>query len=279
MTYVDKLNLFYLTSLQLMRDQHITDSTMRHAVAVLVTAGATVLATSARADWSVGAGFESFRWKETTTPAVKESGLRWALDLTWAQSQQPGLSAGYNLKLYTGNVDYTGAQLFTGIPASEDTHYRGMINEFQAIYRMPQSAAAIVLAAGWDRWNRKINSVTEEDWDVLYAKLGATVNTAVKQGFIGSAGVKYPVWARENANFMGMGALANPRLRPGKDLSFYATAGYRVNPSWDVYAYYDGYRFKESNTVAVPFAGATGFFVQPESRQDVIGMKVQHNFQ
>jgi hypothetical protein len=252
---------------------------MKRAIAVAVTTGAMLLSTAVRADWSVGAGFESFRWKESTSPSVKESGLRWALDLTWAQSKAPGLSAGYNLKLYTGNVDYTGATLFTGVPLSEDTHYRGMTNEFQAIYRMPQNAVDIVLAAGWDRWTRKISSVTEEDWDVLYAKLGANVNSAAKQGFIGSAGIKYPVWTRENANFGGLGALANPRLKPGKDFSFYATLGYRVNPAWDVYAYYDGYRFKESNTVAVPFPGGTGFFFQPESRQDVLGMKVQHNFQ
>ena len=56
------------------------------------------------------------------------------------------------------------------------------------------------------------------------------------------------------------------RLKPGKDFSFYATLGYRVNPAWDVYAYYDSYRFKESNTVAVPFPGGTATFIQPESR-------------
>jgi hypothetical protein len=252
---------------------------IKRAIAVAVTTGAVLLSTGVRADWSVGAGFESFRWKESTSPAVKESGLRWALDLTWAQSKAPGLSAGYNLKLYTGNVDYTGAQLFTGVPVSDDTHYRGMQNEFQAIYRMPQSAVDIVLAAGWDRWNRKINSVTEEDWDVLYAKLGASVNTAAKQGFIGSAGIKYPVWTRENAHFENFGAISNPRLKPGKDFSFYATLGYRVNPAWDVYAYYDSYRFKESNVVAVAFPGGTAGFFQPESRQDVLGMKIQHNFQ
>jgi hypothetical protein len=252
---------------------------MKRAIAVSLTAATMLMAGAARADLSIGGGFESFRWKESTTPAVKESGLRWVLDLTWSQSRAPGLSAGYNLKLYTGNVDYTGATLFTGVPVSDDTHYRGMVNEVQALYRMPQNAVDIVLAAGWDRWTRKINSVTEEDWDVLYAKLGVNVNSATKQGFLGSAGIKYPVWTRENANFLGMGAVDNPRLRPGKDFSFYATLGYRVNPSWDVYAYYDGYRFKESNTVAVAFPGGTLGFIQPESRQDVLGMKVQHNFQ
>ena len=55
---------------------------------------------TAHADWSASAGFESFKWKETTAPAVNESGLRWAFDVTWAQSRDPGLSAEYNLKFY-----------------------------------------------------------------------------------------------------------------------------------------------------------------------------------
>src|SRR4051812_46129616 len=59
---------------------------------------------TARADIAVGAGFETFRWKESGTPSVKEKGLRWALDLTWTQSRAPGPSAEYNIKTYVGNV-------------------------------------------------------------------------------------------------------------------------------------------------------------------------------
>lgn len=236
-------------------------------------------ATAAWAEWSAGAGFESFRWKESTTPSVKESGLRWALDLTWNQSRDPGLSAGYNLKFVNGNVDYTGATLFGGVPVNAEVHYRGWTNEVRAYWRMPQNAVDIVLAAGWDRWERDFtDSATKEDWDVLYVKLGADVNAGTRQGFFGGVGIKYPAWTRENANFTDIGASANPRLRPGKEVSLYGNIGYRVNPQWDVIAYYESYRFKESNVVAVPFPGGTLGFFQPESRMDVFGMKIQHNF-
>jgi len=243
-----------------------------------LAAGALTVATgAARADWSAGAGFEGFKWKESTSPTVKESGLRWAFDLTWQQTREPGVSAGYNVKLYVGNVDYTGATLFGGLPVSGETHYRGLQNEVQAIYRTPQSVVDVVLAAGWDHWTRELSSIQREVYDVLYARFGAAMGGTSKQGFLGSIGVKYPLYARENADFQSIGFSSNPRLRPGRDFSLYGSLGYRVNPNWDVIGYYDSYRFKQSNSVIV--AGAPGIVAfQPESKQDVLGMKIQHNF-
>lgn len=251
---------------------------MKRVVASALGAVALAAAGAASADWSVGGGFESFRWKESTSPAVKESGLRFTLDLTWQQSKDPGLSAAYNIKFYNGNVDYTGAFIGTSVPVSGETHYRGLVNEIQAIYRTPQNVN-FVLAAGWDRWNRELTATQEESWDVLYAKLGANFNAPARQGVFGSAGVKYPVYTRENAHLTAAGFDQNPRLKPGKDFSFYATLGYRANPSWDVMAYYDSYRFKESNHVAVTSGGALFEVFQPKSEMDVFGLKLQYNFQ
>ena len=251
---------------------------MKRRLALAVTVGTMLTAGSVHAEWSIGAGYENFRWEESTTPTVKESGLRWALDLTWAQSRAPGISAGYNLRFYNGNVDYTGAGLFTGVPLSGETKYKGLQNEVQAWYRTP-NLVDFMIALGWERWDRKLGPAQEESWDVGYGKVGVAVNQATKQGVIASLGAKYPVWTRENANFTDIGGLTNPRLRPGKDWSLYGTLGYRFNPTWDVLAYYDSYRFKASNAVAVPLnTGATGFFFQPESKMDVLGMRVQANF-
>ena len=126
---------------------------MKRAVAVAIMSSTMLAGGAAHAEWSVGGGFENFRWKETTTPSVKETGLRWVLDLTYTQSKAPGISAGYNVKLYNGNVDYDGAGLFTGTPISSETHYRGLSNEVQAFYRTP-NMVDFMIAAGWDRWKR-----------------------------------------------------------------------------------------------------------------------------
>jgi hypothetical protein len=252
---------------------------MKRGLAVSIAACAVVVAMSnARADVSVGAGVEGFHWKESTSPTVKESGLRWVLDLTWAQSKQPGISTEYNLKLYTGNVDYDGANLVTNTPLSGETHYRGVQNELRAVYRT-QTGIDFVMAGGWDHWKRDLSASQEEGWDVLYARLGVAYNVPVKQGVIGSAGVKYPVYVREDGHFpdLGLGLLNNPRLRPSGDCSFYGTLGYRIQ-AWDIIAYYDSYRFKQSNTVAVTDGTSVFGFFQPKSREDVVGMKAQFNF-
>jgi hypothetical protein len=227
---------------------------------------------SASADWSIGAGFENFRWQESTSPRVKESGLRWALDLGWTQTRDPGLSAGYEAQVYHGNVDYTGATLFGNVPISGETHYRGFRNEVQSWYRTP--TFDVLLGLGWDHWDRDLSAAQTETWNVLYTRLGVATPATVRQGFIGSAGVKYTVYTRENANLTALGAPTNPRLRPKGDISAYATLGYRVNTDWDVLAYYDSYYFKESNVVV-----SGGLAVQqPRSRQDVVGMRVRRNF-
>jgi hypothetical protein len=233
---------------------------------------------AASADWSLNGGFESFRWKESTTPAVKESGLRLTLGLSWRQSREPGISAGYDLKAYRGDVDYTGATLFTGTPISGETRYRGWSHEVQAIWRAAGSAFDVVLAGGVDSWERRLTTAQQEDWLTIYVKLGMAYNQLARQGVMGSLGVKYPTWTRENGHLESVGALNNPKIRPGKEPSLYGTLGYRFNPKWDVTAYYDSFRFKESNQVSVVLPGGFANFFQPESRMDVFGVKIQHNF-
>ena len=250
---------------------------MKRGLAVALGTCALMAAGSASADISIGAGFESFRWKEDTSPAVKEDGLRWALDLTWSQSRAPGPSVAYNVKAYVGNVDYTGAIIGTGAPISGETHYRGVQNEFQTHYRLV-NGVGFMAAFGWDHWRRELSAAQEEQYNILYARAGVNY-VPLRTGIIASAGVKYPVHTRENAKLMDVGFTTNPHLRPGRDWSLYGTLGYRVNNDWDILAYYDSYRFKKSKFVAVQDGAGNNFVVfQPESKQDQIGLKIQRTF-
>ena len=253
---------------------------MKRALAVALSACVMTAVTSgpAKADWSVGVAAEHFTWKESTTPTVKETGLRWALDLTWAQSKQPGFSAGYNLKLYVGNVDYEGAFLGSLAPLSNETHYQGLTNEAQLIYRTARSPVDFTTALGWDHWNRKLSAIQKESYDVLYWRLGAALNATAKDGVLASLGAKFPLWIRENAHLTDLGFSQNPRLHPGRDFSLYGTLGYRFNPGWDLIGYYDSYRFKQSGTEFVTQGAALFGVFQPRSRMDIFGVKLQHNF-
>ena len=142
-------------------------------------------------------------------------------------------------------------------------------------YRTPSTPFAFATALGVDRWERKLTSFQTETWRVIYLRAGAEYNTAAPKGFFGAAGIKYPIDTREDARAQELGFAANPKLKPGRAPSFYASAGYRFTPRWDVVAYYDSFRFKTSQVEDV--GGGFGIF-QPRSHLDMIGVKVHHTF-
>lgn len=245
-------------------------------IAIAACASAFVWSTCAYAEFSAAIGGEHFQWKESGSPSVSESGMRLALDASWFSSRDPGWSAGLNVKWYDGSVDYDGANLFTGAPLSGTTDYRGIAPEARIYYRTGTNPLAFMGAVGVDHWERKLTSLQKETYNVVYVKFGAEYNAASRVGIMTSGGVKYPVSTHEDAHLPDIGFSENPALRPGKSPSLYATLGYRFTPRWDVIAYYDSFRFKASH---VENAGGGFFVFQPKSDMDVIGVKIQHNFE
>ena len=235
---------------------------MKHALAAVLAIGTlTGSAGNALAEWSASAGAEHMSWRESTTPSVSETGVRGVLGLNWIQNKEAGWLAAYHLKFYTGNVDYDGANLLTGVPVNGSTHCWGYTNEIQAIYRTPKQ---------------------DEDYDVYYLRVGVNVNTRTKRGFFGTAGIKYPIHVNENANLMEIGFDQNPRLHPKGEVAGSAELGYRFNANWDLIGYYDGWRFGQSNTAVVTanasFPGQSINVFQPQSKMDIYGVKLQYNF-
>lgn len=249
----------------------------RHIAAVLASGAFAFAMTNAYADISAAVGAEEFHWHEYASPAIKETGLRWAGEITWTQSREPGWSFGYQLKGYVGNVDYEGATFFTNTPVNGTTHYRGMINEARLFYRLPNNPFNFMGALGWDTWDRELTSVQSEQWDIAYLRLGAEYNAAVKQGAIGSLGVKFPLVTRVNAHLQDspFSLPNNPRIKPGRFPSLYATIGARIDPRWDLIVYYDSYWLKQSGTVDA--GNGVGVF-QPKTHMDVYGVKLQFTF-
>ena len=256
---------------------------MKRVAAVALAIGTLVIGIgSASAEWSGSAGVEYFNWKESITPTVKETGPRVALGLNWTQNKEAGWLAAYRLKVYKGNVDYEGAFLFTGTPVSSRTHYFGYTNEIQGIYRTADRSFEFVSGLGWDSWQRNLSPQQEEDYDIYYVRLGININTRTKQGFFGGGGAKFPIYTTEDAHLQSIGADQNPRLHPGRDLSLYGELGYRINPKWDLIGYYDSFRFRQSNVVTVSAnaiaPGASFIVFQPQSRMDIVGLKIQYTF-
>ena len=234
------------------------------------------------AELSASLGLEYFTWKESITPSVEETGPMLALGLAYTQEKDRGLLFAYRARVYFGDVDYEGTELFTGTPISDTTTYTGIANEGQLRWRVPIPETPdyhvdYVLAVGWDTWERKLGSVQRENYDVAYMRLGGEVAPRKGKGWTFGGGVKYPVYTREDAHLTDIGFDSNPTLKPGKDVNLYASFGYRFEEKFSVTAYYDGFEFKQSHSEPVTSAatGSVAVF-QPASSMSVIGLKLEY---
>src|SRR5690348_9614660 len=109
----------------------------------------------ARAEWSVFGEVERFKWSESTTPSVTETGPMLGLGVRWRQDRPVGLGFGYEARAYGGSVDYKGSLLFSGAPITGTTDYHGLRQEGQLTYRF-RGPGELLLGVGYDYWNRQL---------------------------------------------------------------------------------------------------------------------------
>ena len=112
-----------------------------------------------------------------------------------------------------------------------------------------------------------------------YLRLGVESGTDESSRWTVSVGLKYPVWTYENAHFDQIGFDSNPILHPGKEISPYASLGYRFTQTLQVVGYYDGFRFSRSPTVQATEVdmglGPTNL-VQPATTMAIFGIRVEY---
>lgn len=242
-------------------------------------------ASAATREWEFSFGIENFRWREfdNGAQALEESGFRYGLgfgvEFPVSADGQAVLSAVG--KLYFGTVNYDGQtiNLSTGArtPATSETNYDGLLVEASVARRYPQGpgkAFEVFSTAGIDAWTREIKSTSAasgyaEDWSVIYAAVGAGWRAPT---YSARAGVKLPVLVDETVDFW------SAELKPEGKVSLFLrlSAKLRQEPLniWIVQAYYDSYRFDESDLVFGSTGFASGWVWQPESHQDVLGLQL-----
>ena len=233
----------------------------------------------AAAELSLSLGVEYLDWEEDTNPSVTESGSLIAAGIVVDQNKPEGLVLSYRGKLYLGVVDYNGAGLFTGIPISSTSTYTGIVNEGQARWRKPNKGnyhTDLVLGLGWDLWTRELSSFQSEDYSIVYLRLGGETAVNKDQGWAVGAGLKYPVFTREDAHLTEIGFDRNPTLKPGRDLSGYAHIGYWFNDKLGLIGYFESYRFKKSNEEMVNSSLGAGVVFQPASTMSIFGLKLEY---
>jgi hypothetical protein len=234
----------------------------------------------ARAQFAVSAGLEYFSWTEDTSPIeVRERGPLFALGLAFTQPKEHGFLFAYRGRFYIGEVDYNGAYLAApDVPLTGNTRYTGTAQEGQVRYRLGYGLD-VLGGLGIDLWQRKLSDTQKEDYRIVYGRLGVESNAAGQKGWVLGAGLKYPLWTRENAHLTDFGFDQNPELKPGKDISVFGQLGYRFEQQWAIIAYLDGFRFTQSNQVAVSVGGVPqGVVFQPGVNMYVVGLKLERSF-
>ncbi len=249
---------------------------------------------AANAEWSIGAGLEDYRWQEflvgsSLTPL--ETGVRGTINVEWTQDGDYGWLFAYRGKLYFGQVQYDTYTQQTYTPVSTTTHYSGVAQEAQIFHRTDVANYQLdyVGGLGLDTWRRAIENngyFQIEDFLIIYLRGGFKIGQPKHgTGLHGGGGLKYPVTTWEDAHLDSMGYTSNPILKPGKDISLYAQLGYRISARWDVVAYYDSWRFKQSPKVTATSTTeiCNGILCvydiwQPKSNMDAFGLRVMYSF-
>jgi hypothetical protein len=246
----------------------------------------TITASEARAatEWMLQAGIEDFRWREFEGGArlLEESGARYSLGIGLESPMSPDsltvLSA--EAKLYFGTVDYDGqaCNVLTGVcvPSVSETDYDGIMAEASVSRRYPKNpggAFEVFGSAGIDAWTREIKSTAAatggwEDWTVFYGRVGAGWRTSA---YALRAGIKLPLAVDEATD---IGVNLEPEGRASLFIDFTATVYDSPRQTWTINAFYDGYRFAESDHVLVWTNLGLLETWQPESHQDVLGLRV-----
>src|SRR5262249_60016228 len=165
--------------------------------AVLVGAFVGALAcTQAHAGWYANADVEHFRWAESTNPGVTETGPMLGIGGGYRQLRPEGWQFGWRGRFYYGSVDYNGALLSTNQPATGTSEYTGIVNEGQAIYRLPGNANGreVVSALGLDYWNRQRSADPREEYWVASVKLGLNFDRRGPKSWVWGGDGEAAVW-------------------------------------------------------------------------------------
>lgn len=243
-------------------------------------------ADAARAELHLGGGLEYFDWREDTTPEVRETGPIVAFHASWTEDKSSGMVFGAKGRIWAGSVDYDGADLGTNQPLSGTTDYFGLGGEGQLRFRRTVGAnhLDLLLGLGWEYWLRQLTRLQSEEYTLLSVRVGAEIGPGGKgAGFLAGIAVKYPIYVHEDANFDEIGARNNPILKPKGAVSATAHMGYRLDSKWQITGYYESVWLRASDAVFVDFPSGSalpaGFYYQPESHMNVLGLRLEYQLQ
>lgn len=247
-------------------------------------------AAAAAAELALTAGAENLRWEEFTSTGrlLEESGTLIRGGAVW---RQPFSEDRMLLELrgsgYFGTLKYDGqaCNVSSGActPYKNDADYMGFTGEATVARLYGGSRGGELFAGGGvDAWERDIKgdsntSGVVEDWFVLYMLAGAGMRWSGQDArYRLRAGLKYPLYVSDTNHFYD--ATVEPKGRTSGFARFVVDFPGSGRPRWGIGAYYDSYRFEQSDVVRIE-AGRAGCVstqgcgvFQPRTEQDTIGL-------
>jgi hypothetical protein len=235
-----------------------------------------------RADF--GVQLQDYKWKEYADDGkqlLDETGNRYALTCDIASiKKKPGWRSGINF--FWGEVDYNG-RTWTDIPVTTDVWYAGTKLYVDAVpgYRFDSGLWLKAFAGlGGEFWLRDLDDTktpagdpvngAREWWGCIYGRagLGAEYPVAKEMVAFAEGGIKLPIYARNEANFLVSG---NPSagLEPEQDFSGFGNIGLRWK-QWGAKVSFDSLRFDRSDAVS---SGMYNLY-QPKSESDVYSLEI-----
>jgi len=237
---------------------------------------------------------ESFLWKEFDAgkQVVKESGPLFGIGLAYSRDFENDLTFTSKGELFFGSVDYDGQACSTDPltltttcqPATSTVDYFGIKLEGDIGRRFRKKQDSFIEPFGglglW-AWQRDIKNGTAADgsatagyiehWSTLYFRLGVRGGMDFVKGskLFAEAGVKLPLYNENTAYVSDIGYGPDVTLHPGKQASFFAEMGTKLN-RFKASVFYEGLRFSQSSTVSNGFLE----FYQPQSTMDVYGIRI-----
>lgn len=235
---------------------------------------------TARAQFRVEAGVESYDWREHTTPiVVHEHGPRFSFAAGFLQPKQQGLLFAWRGELYGGNVDYNGSFQFDATKAaSGGATYLGTAQRAEARWRWPATADA-ALGLEYETWQRKLSASQEETYRTISLRLGVEHDASVASRFVAGGGIRFLLATGEDATIEEAGVRYALGLKPGRGSNPFLHAGYRVIPHVTVLAYWDGMSLGRSNTIVLLKRGKPRASVsQPDTDVTRLGMRIAYGW-
>ena len=232
----------------------------------------------------VGIWIHDYKWTEYAdngNKLLEEAGNLYGVTCDMESTKNiVGWRSGINL--FFGQVDYDG-QTWTDLPVKTDVLYVGTKIYADVVpgYRLDSGLWLKSFAGlGGEFWLRDLDDTktsagdpvkgAREWWGCVYGRLGFGAEYPLTQeiGIFTEAGLKLPIYARNEAKFLVSGS-PSADLEPEQDFSGFGNIGLRWK-QWGARVSYDALRFDRSDVVS------SGMFdlYQPKSKSDVYSVEV-----